>query len=65
MPKDKFLKLIEGQRKTRGSKKFAGVFLDYLELVSQNPDIAKLSHKRLYDVIVSHGVDEIDDSDEE
>ena len=63
MPKDKFLKLIEGQRKTRGSKKFAGVFLDYLELVSQNPDIAKLSHKRLYDVIVSHGVDEIDDSD--
>ena len=63
MPKDKFLKLIEGQRKTRGSKKFAGVFLDYLELVSQNPDIAKLSHKRLYDVIVSHGVGEIDDSD--
>ena len=63
MPKDKFLKLIEGQRKTRGGKKFAGVFLDYLELVSQNPDIAKLSHKRLYDVIVSHGVDEIDDSD--
>ena len=32
-------------------------FLDYLEIVKANPDIAKLSHKRIYDMIMSKGVE--------
>ena len=30
-------------------------FIDYLELVKANPDIAQLSHKRLYERIMSEG----------
>ena len=32
-------------------------FLDYLEIVRENPDVAKLAHKRVYDMINSKGVE--------
>ena len=56
MPKDKFLNLIKNQRKSKKKEKFKGPFIDYLELVSKNPEIVKLSHMRLYSAITEAGV---------
>ncbi len=58
-----FLDIIKKQRKKSKDKKFEGTFLEYLELVRENPDIAKHAHKRLYDAIRSQGVREISDED--
>ena len=61
--KTNFLELIEEQRQVSKREKFKGTFLEYLELVQENPDIAKLSHKRLCDAIESHGISEMSDED--
>ncbi len=58
-----FLDIIKKQRKKTKDKKFEGTFLEYLKLIQENPDIAKHSHKRLYDAIRSQGVREIPDDD--
>tara|TARA_R110002020_G_scaffold138910_1_gene309459 strand:- start:2063 stop:3991 length:1929 start_codon:yes stop_codon:yes gene_type:complete len=63
MSKDKFLNIIKEQRSKKKKEKFKGTFLDYLEIISQNPDIIKLSHKRLYDAIMSSGIEKMKDSD--
>ena len=63
MSKDNFLKLIEKQRNKNKKPKFEGTFLDYLDLVSKNPDLTKLSHKRLYDAIVECGISRMEDTD--
>ena len=62
--KNQFLEAIKTQRKeSKSQKKFSGNFLDYLELVQKNPDIVKSSHKRLFEALVEHGVDNLPDSD--
>ena len=53
---NKFLKIIKRQRKSKKEEKFQGSFLDYLEIIKDDPDISMLSHKRLYNAIVDHGV---------
>ena len=63
MSSKKFLDIIHKQRSVSKKKKFSGTFLEYLDLVNDNPDIAKLSHQRLYDSVVEYGVEELDDSD--
>ena len=67
MPKEKnseneFLNLIRKQRQKKKKKKFVGNFIEYVELVQKDPDIIKLAHKRLYDIIVGHGVSTMDSS---
>ncbi|MGL4569513.1 MAG: PrkA family serine protein kinase [Clostridium sp.] len=52
-----FKEFIQTDREGREKERFNGTFLDYLELVKQNPDIAKLSHKRIYDTIHAMGVE--------
>ena len=52
-----FKEFIKSDRESRNKEKFEGTFLDYLEIVKENPDIAKLSHKRIYDMVVSKGVE--------
>lgn len=52
-----FKKLIQTDRENRDKEKFNGTFLDYLEIVKNNPEITKLSHKRLYDKISAKGVE--------
>lgn len=42
-----FEEFIKSDRESRNKEKFEGTFLDYLEKVKENPDIAKLSHKRI------------------
>jgi len=63
MPNKDFLSIIEKQRKTKADKRFSGSFLDYLGLVKDNPEIVQLAHRRLYDAVVSYGVDRMDPSD--
>ena len=55
--------LIKNQRSKSKEKKFKGTFLEYLELIQENPSIVKLAHKRLYDTIVSEGISEMEDED--
>lgn len=52
-----FKEFIESDREARNKQKFEGTFLDYLEIVKSNPDIAKLAHKRMHDIIVGKGVE--------
>ncbi|GAA0068567.1 PrkA family serine protein kinase [Clostridium sardiniense] len=52
-----FKEFIQSDRESREKEKFNGSFLDYLEIVKENPSIAKLSHKRLYDTIIKDGVE--------
>lgn len=52
-----FKEFIESDREVRNKQKFEGNFLDYLEIVKSNPDIAKLAHKRMHDIIVCKGVE--------
>ena len=52
-----FKEFILTDRESRNKDKFEGTFLDYLEVLKSNPDIAKLSHKRLYDFIVDKGIE--------
>lgn len=54
-----FQTLIQKDRDKRKKTMWRGTMLEYLELVRANPDIAKLSHKRIYDMIISAGVEEI------
>jgi len=61
MDKSKFLELIEKQRKIRGPEKFQGTFLEYLSRVSEDSDIVKLAHKRLYDAVCEKGVSEFEE----
>ena len=60
----KFLDLIKKQRSKKKKEKFQGTFLEYLEMIKDNPDKIKLAHKRLYETICNHGVETVDvDSD--
>jgi serine protein kinase len=59
-----FKKIIKEDRDHRVKSSWKGTMLEYLEKVRADPDIAKLSHKRVYDMIASAGVEEenIDDN---
>jgi serine protein kinase len=57
---DDFKKLIQEDRDTRVKTSWKGSALEYLELARANTSIAKLSHKRLFDMLVDRGVNEID-----
>jgi serine protein kinase len=62
--REDLLKEIKSQRKSSSKeKKFSGNFLDYVEHVQQNPGIIKSAHRRLYDAITKHGLDELPDAD--
>ena len=59
-----FLDLIEKQRSEKKKEKFEGTFIEYLEMIRENPDRIKLAHRRLYEAICNFGVDTVDvDSD--
>src|SRR4051794_11436988 len=36
-----------------------GSFVEYLDIVRQNPEVTRTAYQRLYDMIVSHGTDEV------
>ncbi|MGE5404458.1 MAG: serine protein kinase [Candidatus Saccharibacteria bacterium] len=54
-----FLELIKKDHNSGKHRAFEGTFLEYLELVKNNPEITMLAHERMYNVITSRGVQTI------
>lgn len=50
-------KLISKDRKGRKKHDFNGTFLEYLDIVKKDPDIAKLAHQRIYDLVTNPGME--------
>jgi serine protein kinase len=67
MPKenksDKFLKLVTKHKETKKELKFEGTLAEYLQVLEEDPSVAKLAHKRLYDAITAHGITRLEKSD--
>jgi serine protein kinase len=59
-----FEKLIREDRAAREARDWHGTFLEYLELVREDPTIPKLAHARLYDLIMKPGASDILESEE-
>jgi len=57
---NEFLKLIKKQRNAKKKERFEGTFLEYLELVRNNPGSIKLAHRRLYETIKDRGLETLD-----
>ncbi len=58
--KNEFLKLIKKQRDSKKRDRFEGTFIEYLELVKDNPESVKLAHRRLYETIKDRGLETLD-----
>lgn len=54
-----FKEFIETDRDKYSTQKFEGSFLDYLNIVKENPEVVNLAHKRIYEMIVNKGVEEL------
>jgi len=63
MTSKKYMEIIKKQRAQPRDEKFNGTFLEYLDMVSKDKGVPQLAHKRLYDVLCSHGSKAIDDED--
>lgn len=59
MERRDFSSIIQKDREERKFKHFEGTFLDYLEIVKENPEIPMLAHQRMYKVITDPGVEVI------
>jgi serine protein kinase len=64
MDQPSFEQLIREDRAARESKRWRGTFLEYLELVRQTPSLPKLSHARLYDMMMRDGTQDILESED-
>ena len=64
MSKSKFADLISKQRSEKKDESFKGTFLEYLEVLEENPKIANLAHKRLYESLAEDGIEVLDETDE-
>lgn len=53
---DKFLKLVSKHRDIKKDPKFEGTLAEYLQVLESDKSIAQLSHKRLYEILTSHGI---------
>ncbi|MEI6044400.1 MAG: protein prkA [Chloroflexota bacterium] len=51
------LKRLEDYRNQERELNWEGTFADYFEIVTKNPRVARLSHGRIYDMIMSAGVE--------
>jgi serine protein kinase len=58
-----FLDIIKKQREESAKEAWKGTFVEYLSLIQNNPDVAKLAAKRLSDAIEKDGVEVLDESD--
>jgi serine protein kinase len=53
-----FLKHAEEQRALEQKLSWEGTFTDYLEVIEKTPKVANLAHARMYDMIMSAGVED-------
>ena len=54
-----FSKLILDDRNERKAEKFKGTFLEYLDLLREDPSRYELAHERLYHLLIEPGVEHI------
>jgi serine protein kinase len=59
-----FERVIKEDRAARESKQWSGSLLEYLEKVKADPTTAKLAHARIYDMIISSGIRDIQETDD-
>src|SRR5215471_17918604 len=59
-----FERVIKEDRALRASKQWQGFLLEYLEKVKSDPLTTRLAHARIYDLIISTGVRDIQESDD-
>ena len=59
----KFLKLVEKHQEKTKIKRFRGTMSDYLKMLEGDPSVTILSHKRLYESIIGHGITRLEESD--
>ncbi len=65
MPEENaFERVIKEDRALRASKQWRGTLLEYLEKVKADPVGTKLAHAREYDLIISTGIRDIQESDD-
>jgi serine protein kinase len=64
MADSNFEQVIKKDRAARESTRWKGTLLEYLDVVKADPIITKLSHARIYDMIMSVGVRSVQDSDD-
>jgi serine protein kinase len=58
-----FLSIIKNQRQESSKEKWKGTFLDYLQIVKDEPTVTKLAARRLVDSIESFGAGRMEESD--
>jgi serine protein kinase len=59
-----FEEVIKADRAARESKQWRGTLLDYLEMVRSDPTTTKMSHARIYDMIIASGLHSIHETDD-
>jgi serine protein kinase len=59
-----FERVIKHDRASRESKQWRGTLLEYLEILKADPMFNKLAHARVYDLIISSGMHNIQESDD-
>jgi len=59
MEKHDLSSIIRKDREERKIERFEGTFLDYLEILKENPEIPILAHQRMFKVITEPGVEVI------
>ncbi|SKC84226.1 PrkA family serine protein kinase [Maledivibacter halophilus] len=55
----KFIDLISKDREEREKKHFEGTFLEYLEILKNDPSLSMLAHQRMYEIIINDGEETI------
>src|SRR5690348_9703808 len=65
MDRPSFEQLIKEDRAARESKLWRGSFLEYLDLVRDDPSLPKLAHARVHDNIMRAGTQDIHESDDQ
>jgi len=64
MDRPSFEQLIKEDRAATESKLWRGTFLEYLDLVREDPSLPKLSHARLFDTMMRVGTHDIHEADD-
>ena len=61
--KDQIADLIGRDHANRQKQHWRGTFLDYLEMLRDNPSIYKLAHAHLHDIMMQTGISKADEAD--
>jgi serine protein kinase len=59
-----FERVIKQDRASRESRQWRGTLLEYLDMVKADPTMTKLAHARIYDLIISAGTRNIQETDD-